>query len=154
LTPNRPDAGGRSFKQRINTAWTSFLRARPGADQLRATRQAPAHRADALIRRPHPIQLARPQQPRHSARVEAIALRPRLADAAVARRDDDHPRDMRLEDPRDRPRIARHLQRDVVARVQALRKQFQRLRPRLDPARRAQPALRDDRHLAEAAVHV
>jgi hypothetical protein len=25
LTPNRSDAGGRSFKQRINTAWISFF---------------------------------------------------------------------------------------------------------------------------------
>ena len=25
MTPNRSDAGGRSFGQRINTAWTSFL---------------------------------------------------------------------------------------------------------------------------------
>src|SRR5215204_1058356 len=61
---------------------------------------------------------------------------------------------MRLEDPRDLPRIARHLQGDPVARVKALPEQLQRLRPSLDPTGRAQPALRDDRDLAEVAMHV
>jgi hypothetical protein len=72
---------------------------------------------------------------RQRARVEAIGLRSRLADAGVARRDDDHARHVRLEDLRDRPRIARHLQRHQIARVETLREQLQRLRPRLDPAR-------------------
>jgi hypothetical protein len=61
---------------------------------------------------------------------------------------------MRLDDRRDRPRIARHLQRHPVARVQTLREQLKRLRCRRDPPGRAQPALRDDRHLAEIAMHV
>ena len=107
------------------------LRARARPHQLRAAREPAAHRADALIGRPHPVELPRPQQLGQRPRVEAIGLRARLADAGVARRDDDHPRDVRLEDPRDRPRIARHLQRDPVARVEALREQLQRLRPRL-----------------------
>ena len=38
--------------------------------------------------------------------------------------------------------------------VQALREQLQRLGPRLDPARRPQPALLDDRHLAEIAMDI
>src|SRR5512133_3301467 len=154
LTPNRSDTGGRSLRQRINTAWISFLGARARPNQLGATCQPAAHRAEALIRGPDAIELTGPQQLGQGPRIEAVGLGPRLADAGVARRDDDHPRHMRLKDPRDRPRIARHLQRDPVARVQALRKQFQRLGPRLDPARRAQPALGDDRHLAEVAVHV
>ena len=110
LTPNRSDAGGRSFRQRINTAWISFFareRARTSCD---APREPPAHRADPLIRRPDAIELTRPEQLRQRPGVEAIGLRPRLADPGVTRRDDDHARDMRLEDPRDRPRVARHLQ--------------------------------------------
>ena len=127
-------------------------RARP--DQLRATREAPTHRADALIGRPGPVELPRPQQLGQRPRVEAIGLGSGLADPGVARRDDDHPRYMRLEDPRDRPRIARHLQRDPVARIQALREQLQRLRCALDPPRRAQPALGDDRHLTDIAMDI
>jgi len=84
------------------------LRARPRANQLRAAREPAAHRADALIRRPHPVELTRPQQLGQCARVEPIGLRARLADAGVARRDHDHVRHVRLEDPRDLLRIVRH----------------------------------------------
>jgi hypothetical protein len=56
-------------------------RARP--DQLRAARQAPAHRADALIRRPDPIELTRPQQLGQGPGVEAVGLGAGLADAGV-----------------------------------------------------------------------
>ena len=98
--------------------------------------------ADALIRRPHPIELTRPQQPGQRARVETIGLRARLADAGVARRDDNHARRVRFEDPRDLPRIARHLQRDPVPRIQTLPEQLKRLGPGLDPACRPQPAHR------------
>jgi putative transposase len=38
------------------------LHARAGPHELDAARQAPAHHADALIRRPHAVELARPQQ--------------------------------------------------------------------------------------------
>jgi hypothetical protein len=55
-------------------------RARP--DELRATGQPAAHRADALIGRPDPIELARPQQLGQRPRIEAISLGPRLTDAA------------------------------------------------------------------------
>jgi hypothetical protein len=61
---------------------------------------------------------------------------------------------MRLKDPRDRPRIARYLQRDLVARVETLREELKRLRCGRDPPGRAQPALGDDRDLAEVAMHV
>jgi len=46
------------------------------------------------------------------------------------------------------------LQRDPVIRGQAPRKQLKRLGPRLDAAPRAQPALRDDRDLAEVAMDI
>ena len=130
------------------------LGARAGPDQLRAAGEPPAHRADPLIGRPHPVKLARPQQLGQGPGVKAIGLGPRLADAGVGRRDHDHPRDMALEDPRDLPRIARDLQRDPIARIQALREQLKRLRPRLDATRRAHPALGHNRHLTEIAVNI
>jgi len=61
---------------------------------------------------------------------------------------------MRLEDAGDRPRVAGHLRRDPVARIEALGEQLEFLRTRLDPARRAQPAAFDDRHLAEVTVNI
>lgn len=130
------------------------LRARPGADQLRTPRQAPAHHADALIRRPDPVKLASPQQLGQGSGVEAVGVRPSLADSGIARRDDDHARDMLLEDPRDLPCVAGHLQRDPVARIEALRKQLKRLRPRRDATPGTQLAVGDDRDLAEIAVHI
>jgi hypothetical protein len=60
----------------------------------------------------------------------------------------------RLEDPRDRPRVAGDLKRDPVARIEALGEQRKRVRPRRDPTRRAHPALGHDRHLAEIAMDV
>jgi hypothetical protein len=98
--------------------------------------------------------LPRPQQLRQRARVETIGLRPRLADTGVTRRDDDHPRHVRLENPRDRPRIARHLQRNQITRVETLREQLKRIRSGRDPPGRAQPALRNDRHLTEIAMDI
>src|SRR4051812_459686 len=61
---------------------------------------------------------------------------------------------MRFEDRGDRPRIAGHLQRHPVARVEALREQLHLIGPRLDPARRPQPAAIDDGDLAEVAVNI
>src|SRR3954467_5125623 len=61
---------------------------------------------------------------------------------------------MRLEDPRDRPRVAGDGARDPIARIEAPREQLQRLRPRRAAARRPHPALRDDRHLAEVAMDI
>jgi hypothetical protein len=130
------------------------LGARPRADQLRPSGQAPAHRADALIGRPDAVELARPQQPGQRACVEAVGLGARLADAGIAGRDDDHPRDVRLDDPRDRPGVARHFQRDPVVLVEALREQLELVGLGLDAPGRPQSALSDDRHLAKIAVDV
>ncbi len=130
------------------------LHARAGAHELGAAREAPAHHAHALIRGPDAIELAGPQQLGQRARVEAICLRARLTDPGVGRRDDDHPRDVRLEDPRDRPRVAGDLQGDPVTRIQARREQLKRLGPRLDAARRPQPSLRDDRDLTEIPMNI
>ena len=111
LTPNRSDAGGRSFRQRISTAWISFC---PGArpDQLRAARQPAAHHPDALIRRPDPVELARPQQLGQRAGVEPVGLGPRLADAGVVGETTITRATWRSRMRAICPRIAGHLQRD------------------------------------------
>ena len=70
------------------------------------------------------------------------------------RTDDHHARDLRRQDPRDLPRVARHLQRHHVGRGETGREHLERLRRRLDPARQPHcPGLRD-RDLAEVAMHV
>ena len=127
---------------------------RARANQLRAPRQAAAHRPDALVRDPDAIELSGPQQLGQRLRVEAVGLRAGLADAGVVRRDDDHPATCGSMIRGDRPRVASHLQRDPITRIEALREQLQRLGPGLDPPRRPQPALRHDRDLAEVAMDI
>jgi hypothetical protein len=51
--------------------------------------------------------------------VRSAAPGPRLADPRVGRTDHDHLRDMRLEHPRDLPRVAGHLKRAPIIRAQA-----------------------------------
>ena len=112
-----------------------MLDSRARSDQLGSPSEAPAHRSDALLRRPDPVELARPEQLGQGAGIEPVGLGAGLTDAGVARRDDNHPRNMRLEDPSDRPRVAGHLQRHPVAGVEALREQLQLFGSGLDPAR-------------------
>src|SRR5215218_8620864 len=151
LTPNRSDTGGRPTSRRTSTAWTSFL---ARAHQLLASRQPPAQHARPLIRRPHGVELAGRQQPRQRPRVEAVGLRPGLANTGIGGTDHDDAGDVRLEDPRDLPRAPRHLQRHPIARRKTRREQLKPLRRRRDPTSRAQRAALDDRDLAEIAVHV
>ena len=130
------------------------LRARAGPDQLAAPREPPPQRPRLLVGHPQPVQRPGGQQLRQRASVEPIGLRARLPDPRVAGMHDQHLADVRLEDPRDLPRVAGHLQHHPIARAEALRKQLQRRRRRLDPARRTDLARLDDRDLAEVAVDV
>jgi hypothetical protein len=61
---------------------------------------------------------------------------------------------MRLEDPRDLPGVAGHLQRDTVAGRQAPGEQLKVLARAGHPAAGAPAARIDDRDLAEIAVDV
>jgi hypothetical protein len=61
---------------------------------------------------------------------------------------------MRLDDPRDLPRVAGHLEHHPVARIEALREQLQRRRSRVNAAGRTHLARVDDRDLAEVAMHI
>ena len=115
------------------------LRARARVHELLAPREPTAQHAAALIGHPHRLQLARPQQPRQRARVEPVGLRARPRDPGVVRADHDHPVDVRLEDPRDLPAAARHLQRHPIRSHQALAEQVQSLRRARHPTRRNEP---------------
>jgi hypothetical protein len=130
------------------------LRPRPRAHQLLAPRQPPAQHPAGVVGHPDRVQLARRQQPRQAARIESVGLRPGLADPRVVGTDHDHPLHVRLQQPRDLPSAASHLERHPIVRAQAPREQLERLRGRLDPTRRAHRAVLRDRDLTEIAVHV
>jgi hypothetical protein len=59
-----------------------------------------------------------------------------------------------LQNPRDLPRVAGHLEHHPIARAEALREQLERRRRRLDPARRTELARLGNRDLAEIPVDI
>jgi hypothetical protein len=61
---------------------------------------------------------------------------------------------VRLDDPRDRQRVARRLQHHPIRRRKALREQLKLRRCRLHTPRRPRAATIGDRDLAEVAVHI
>jgi hypothetical protein len=125
------------------------------AHQLRPPRDQAPQRPRLLVRTPDLGQVARGQQLRQPPGIEPVGLRLRLRDLAqLLRVDDDDPRHVRLEDAGDRHRAPCRLERDLVIRAEALRKQLELRAPGPDPPRRAHPALLRDRHLAKLAMHV
>ena len=115
------------------------LRARARVHELLAPREPAPQHAAALVRHPHRLKLTRPQQPRQRARVQPVGLRARPRDPGVIRADHDHPVDVRLEDPRDLPTAARHLQRHPIGPHQALGQHRQPLRRARHPTGRYAP---------------
>ena len=61
---------------------------------------------------------------------------------------------MRLDQPRDLPRVPRHLERHPVIRAKAPCEQLDLLGLGLDPTRRAELTILDDRDLAEIQMHI
>ena len=130
------------------------LRARARPHQLAAPSEPSPQRPRLLVGHPQSVQRAGSEQPREHAGVEPVGLRARLPDPRVARMHDQHLADVRLQDPRDLPRVAGHLEHHPIACAEALREQLERRRRRLDPPRRTHLARLDDRDLAEIAVDV
>jgi len=61
---------------------------------------------------------------------------------------------VRLDQPRDLPRVARHLKRHPIIRGKAPREQLDLLWLGLDPTGRAKLTILDDRDLAEIQMHI
>jgi hypothetical protein len=102
------------------------LGARPSPHDPFAPVGQPPQRPRPLVRRPHPLQQTRHQQPRERARVEAIGLGLGLGDRLELARVGDHDPDaLALEQRDDLVGPRRRLQRDNVAGHQALREQLQ-----------------------------
>jgi hypothetical protein len=82
----------------------------------------------------HPaVELAGGERPRRRPRVEAVGLRPRLADAGIGGADDDDPGDVRRRDPFDLPRRPAHLERNPIPLAQAPREQRAPVRAPVGP---------------------
>ena len=122
--------------------------------QLLAARQPAAQDPTALVRHPHRLHLTPPQQHRQRASVEPVSLSPRLRDPGVIRADHDHAVHVGLEQPRDLPAAARHLQRDPVRRQQALRQRRETIRRARHATDGADLPVLANRDHTEIAVHI
>jgi hypothetical protein len=89
-------------------------------------------------------------------RASTLSVLQRRVGAAAhrARVGEYHPPDIRLDDSRDRERIAGRLERDLVVGAEALREQLQRLGIRPHPRRGSDRAALSDRDLAEVAMNI
>jgi hypothetical protein len=74
----------------------------------------PPHRPNSLVAGVLTIELAGPQQPRRRAAVKTVRSRALAARSRCRSVSDDDPRDIRLQEPRDRPRVPGHLKRHTV----------------------------------------
>ena len=155
LIPNRSAAGQRGTRLRCRIAWTWFfsrVRWRTICARRATWRRAPA----SPRRRPTPRQVVGGQQLREHLGVDLVGLDLRLGD---------RPRLLRVGRPpparpgpasslHDRVRVAGRLQRDLVARRQAVGEDPQRLRRRRDLPGLADQAVLPDRDLRELAMHI
>ena len=154
LTPNRSDAGGRSFRQRINTAWISFFareRARTSCAR-RASRRRIARMRSSGVHTPSSwpahSSLASARASRRSVFARAWRMPVSLGETTITRATCGS-----------RIRAISHA---LPVTSNATQSRGSRLCANssnasgraCDPAGRAQPALRDDRDLAEVAMHV
>lgn len=102
--------------------------------QLRAPRREAPQDAGALVADPDARDQIDGQQLGECARVEAVVFDLGVADRANLHRvGDDDLGDVRLEDPRDRQRVASRFQHDAIGGHQAAGEQLQCLRRRVDP---------------------
>ena len=154
LTPNRSDTGGRPFRRRINTAWSSFLtRERaltscPRRDSRRRMREIHSGGTHTASSSPVHNSLA-------SVRASSRSVFARACEMPVSPGGDhDDLAHMRLQQPDNLPRATRHLQRHPIGRQQTLRQRLDPLRSRRHPAGRVHLALLADRDLDEVEMHI
>jgi hypothetical protein len=132
-----------------------ILQAGPLTHDMRAASHLTTQRLCGLVGDPHRRQIVRGQQLRQHLGVNLVGLDLRLGDrAGLLRIGHHHPRHMRLEQPDDRLRVARRLDRDLILRPEAVGKDPQRLVAQRDPPRLADQAVLPHRDLRELSVHV
>jgi hypothetical protein len=131
------------------------LAARALPHELRAARQAPAQRPRGLIGQPTTAQQPRGQKPRERPGVATVGLDLGLGDRAqLGSRRHDHLRDMRLQRPRDRQRVAGRLERHAIRWAEAVGKDLQPRRAARHATGRPNTPAFADRDLAEIQMHV
>ncbi len=138
LTIHKSEHGGLPCNGRWSTAWISFLTVTVSAPAALGARGAGAESGSA-----HPA--SRPPLAHRATATTPKRERPTGQSSRARSRSqchpgyDDHPVDMRLEDPRDLPAAARHLQRHLVRRQQALRQRPDPLRGARDRSGPSRP---------------
>jgi hypothetical protein len=132
-----------------------ILDLRPALDQAAAPGHQTAQHPTALIADPDLRDQAGREQVSQDPCVDLVGLHARVADRAHVLGVRKHNfGDMRLEDPRNRQRVAGGLHHDTVRRRETPREELKLLRRRRDPSRRSRPPAVGDRDLAEVAMHV
>ena len=115
----------------------------------------PAQRLGGLVGDPHRRQIVRREQLREDRRVDLVGLDLRLGDRPrLLRVRDHHPRDARRDQPHDRVRVARRLDRDLILGPEAVREHPQRLGVSRDLPGLAHHAVLPHRDLRELAMHI
>jgi hypothetical protein len=131
------------------------LGARPVPDEPGPACHAPAQRAGDLIGLPGALEHPSRQQLRERLRVVMVGLLLGLRDRLQPPRvDDHHLRDVRTDDPRDRQRVTRGLQRDAIGWLKLLDELLKRPRRGRYSWCAANIAVLPDRDLAEIAVNI
>jgi len=131
------------------------LAPRTSHDEVRATPGTSTSRPRVLVRQPRVLEHPGRQHLRERSGVVAVGLLLRLRDRCELTSVDDHDLcDVRADDPRDRQRVPRRLERHPVIRSELLGELLDRPRPGADPRPvRDLPSLAD-RDFTEVAVHV
>ena len=131
------------------------LQPRPLTHDVGPPRDLPAQRLRVLISDPHRREIVRRQQLRQDLGVDLVGLDLRLGDRPrLLRIGHDHPRDMRLDQPDDRVRVARRLDRDLVLRAEAVGEDPQRLVTQRDLPEVTNHTVLPHRDLSELAMHI
>jgi hypothetical protein len=131
------------------------LQPRALPDDVRPPGDLSTQRLRLLVGHPHRRQIVRGQQLRQHPSVDLVGFDLRLGDRpGLHRIGDHHPRDPARDQLRDRVRVSRRLNSDLIARKQAVRERPQPLRRRRDLPGLAHDPVLPHRDLRELAMHV
>ena len=131
------------------------LASRPVTNELSPTREPATQRTGALVWQPAAVEQPGRQQPCEHPGVQPVGLDLRLGDRTQLLADrDDHAGDVRLDPSRDRQRVARRLQHDLVVWAKTLRQHVQPSGTGQHPTGGADLPVLPDRDLTKIEMNV
>ena len=157
LTDAGEEVGVRAGRDEVARHDRVHLVLHPGAllDEMSSSHHESPQHPGAVVGDPRPGQEVGREQLREDPGVDLVGLHLRLRDRPrLARVRDDHAAHQRSQHRRDRVRVRRRLERDLVVRAKPGRPRAQLLRPHADPALVTTKPVLDDRDLRERAMHV